>query len=124
VLTSVLDLNPADNSIALWNHIEPPLLSIGTPVELKPMRAPLVWSLPSLSGPAVDHLGGLLLWTPRRTTSFRVQRRSHSLQEASAAIVIYAIEDILDEPNRSFTVVLINPVTPLSAMARARARID
>lgn len=114
VTTAVLDLNPADNAFALSNHIDPPLLAIGdaSGMEAYASATGMVFGL-ALSGPSaqtitVDYFtangtatDNLDFTATNGTVTFRPG-------VTNASIVIYALEDILDEPNRTFTIELTN----------------
>ncbi|MBA4148927.1 MAG: DUF11 domain-containing protein [Verrucomicrobia bacterium] len=116
---SWLDLNLADNSVALSNHVDPPLLFIGNAsgTEAFASATGMVFAA-TLSGPSaqtitvdyftvngtatsgIDYIGtnGTVVFAPGAT---------------NANIVVYAIDDILDEPDRSFTVLLTNAVNAI-----------
>ena len=119
ILTSVLDLNLADNSVAVSNHIDPPLLVIGdaSATEAYGSVTGLVFAV-TLSGPSaqtisvdyftadgsasngVDYVGtnGTVVFAPGAT---------------NATLRVYSIDDILDEPDRSFNVLLTNAVNAI-----------
>jgi uncharacterized repeat protein (TIGR01451 family) len=119
VLTSVLDLNPAENLVALSNHIDPPLLVISdaSGTEAFASATGMVFTL-TLSGPSaqaisVDYLTvdgtatkGLDYTATNGTVTF-------APGTTNAAIVVYALDDILHEPDRSFTVLLTNVVNAI-----------
>lgn len=111
-----LDLNAADNSVALSNHIDPPLLIIGNAsgseafasatgmvfvVTLSGASAEAIsanyFTLDGTAMNGLDYVGtnGTVAFAPGTT---------------NATIRVYALDDILDEPDRSFTVLLTNVV--------------
>lgn len=115
-LASTLDLNLSDNSVALSNHIDPPLLVIGNASGTEAfagatgMLFPVTLSGPSAQTVTVDY------FTVNGTATNGVDyvRTNGTVQFApgatNATIVVHAIDDILHEPDRSFTVLLSNVV--------------
>jgi uncharacterized repeat protein (TIGR01451 family) len=119
VLSPTLDLNTVDNFIAVSNHIDPPLLVIsdtnGTEAvaSTNGMMFKLTLSGPSAQTIAVDYLtvdgtasngldyvgtNGTVIFAPGLT---------------NASVIVYAKDDILDEPDRSFSVLLTNAVNAI-----------
>ncbi|HEU5068908.1 MAG TPA: Calx-beta domain-containing protein [Verrucomicrobiae bacterium] len=125
-----LELNPADNTLQLTNAILPPLLAIAPASGTEAVAAStgLVFNV-SLSGPSgqpiavdyftsdgsatngVDYLGtnGTVLF-PSGVTN--------------AAIQVFPIDNILDQPNRIFTVTLTNPVNADLSVTNATGTIQ
>jgi uncharacterized repeat protein (TIGR01451 family) len=113
---SIFDVNLTNNSVAVPAQVLPPLLAIGDASDFETNGAAtgIVFAL-TLSGPSgqtitVDYI--TLEGTATNNLDFVATNGTVTFAPGTtnATIVVYAIEDILDEPNRSFTVLLTNAV--------------
>lgn len=119
ILTSVLDLNPADNSVSLTNHIDPPLLVISDAVGTEGVASVtgMVFNV-TLSGPSaqtitVDYFTSN--GTATNNLDFVATNGVVTIPPGTtnATLRVYPIEDILAEPTRYFAVILTNAVNAI-----------
>jgi uncharacterized repeat protein (TIGR01451 family) len=115
----VLDLDLTDNSVALPTHVDPPLLVIGdaSGTETFATATGMVFRL-TLSGPSAQTItAGYFTADGTATNELDYLATDGTVVfppgATNAAIVVYALDDIYDEPDRSFTVLLTNAVNAI-----------
>lgn len=127
---TALELNPADNSLTVTNLIAPPLISIAPAanVEASAASTGMVFSvtMSGISGQpvsvdyftsdgsatnGVDYIGtnGTVTFAPGST---------------NASITVFAIDNILNQPSRTFTLSLTNPVNGVINVTNATGTIN
>ena len=116
---TVIDVNASNNSASVSAQVFPPLLTISdaSAFETNGAATGIVFAV-TLSGPSgqtitVDYF--TVDGTATNNLDFASTNGTVTFAPGTtnAVIVVYAIEDILDEPNRSFTVLLTNVVNAI-----------
>jgi uncharacterized repeat protein (TIGR01451 family) len=98
---SILDLNPADNLLALTNQIAQPLLSIssGSGLEAAAAATGTVFSV-TTSGPSGQSVSVNYFTADGSATNGTV---TFAPGATNASIKVFSIDNILNQPNRTFT---------------------
>ena len=114
VLSPLLDLNSADDFVAVSNHIDPPLLTIASTngIEAVASTNGMQFKL-TLSGPSAQTISvDFLTANGTASAGFDYVGTNGTITFApgitNASITVYSIDNILNQPNRTFSLLLTN----------------
>jgi uncharacterized repeat protein (TIGR01451 family) len=128
-LSPLVDLNTADNFVAISNHIDPPLLTITDTngIEAVASTNGMVFKV-GLSGRSGQTISvGYLTANISASSGFDYVGTNGTITFApgatNATITVYTIDNNLNQPNRTFNVLLANPVNAIITNGTATGTI-